>query len=91
MVSLAQEEAQVKADDDQEPLKTDDSLVSMSSSDMLDEQSGLCDTMDLGDPFEDYDNPALKYDYGDKNAHRVCIKKHDNETAELDAKHFIQL
>ena len=38
-----------------------------------------CEAMDLGDPFEEYDGVTSKFDYGDKNMHKLCVKSKDKE------------
>jgi hypothetical protein len=48
----------------------DDMLLTIDETNELEN----CDTIDLGDPFEEYDGATSKFDYGDNTIHRSCVK-----------------
>ena len=53
------------------PDEADSSLLSIEENSILEN----CQTVDLGDPFEEYDGVSSKFDYGDNNIHSECVKR----------------
>lgn len=59
----------------------------------MDETSEIenCETVDLGDPFEDYDGAASQFQYGDNNIHKECIRKKETGDNKPDDKTLLKI
>ena len=74
---------QQKTDEDQD----DNMLLSTEETSQIEN----CENVDLGDPFEEYDGVATKFNYGDHSIHQQCIKKKDVDGSKPDEKLLLKL